>query len=382
MDSLEGILNISSPFLPVSDELMYGGTERVIANMDREIERAGYHSYIAAPGDSKVQGTLVPTHETSLWLDVNGKVTKTEVNAADIDDHYRKALDFVYDNPGRIQVIHDHPGPGDSIVKRFPDEIRELGIPVLVTTHHASPNNDEHEKAKDFMELGKIQRDLGSLVDFNAISQSQRRHFMPYLDIPSENVVYHGLPIEGYDMGSGKGGYLFSIGRITPSKGQHIAIDTAKRLGMELIIAGGVQENDREYFEREILPNIDDKQIHYVGSLNDEQKKPYFRDAAAYLMPIQWEEPFGLVVIEAMASGTPVVAYNRGSMPEIITSGHDGEVVSETGDYERDIRNYANAVRNALDIPRDNPRRSVEERFTAGKETSDYIGIYESLVNR
>lgn len=379
-NNLEGILNISSPFLPVSSQLMYGGTERVIANMDREIEKAGFSSYVAAPGDSDLYGVLVPTHESSLWTDDEGNVTKTEVRQEDIDEHYLRALDFIYANPDKVQVIHDHPGPGDSIVKRYPGEIKELGIPVLVTMHHASPTNNEYEKMIDFKALGRIQEDLGSLVEFNAISQSQRNHFSPYINIPKENVVYHGLPIEDYDMGDGKDGFLFSIGRIAYSKGQHIAIDAAKKLGMELVIAGGVQANDREYFETMVKPHIDNEQIHFVGSLNDEQKKPYFKNAAAYLMPIQWEEPFGLVVIEAMASGTPVVAYNRGSMPEIITNDYDGFVVNETGDYQTDLNNYVESVRKSLDLPRINPRKTVEQRFTAEKETSDYLDIYKRML--
>jgi glycosyltransferase involved in cell wall biosynthesis len=185
--------------------------------------------------------------------------------------------------------------------------------------------------------------------------------------------VPHGLPRDLHCLGSGDGGYLAFLGRIAPEKGPDRAIAIARSTGVPLQIAAKVDRVDREYFEQIIAPLLNDPLIEFIGEIGEVEKNRFLGDALALLFPIDWPEPFGLVLIEAMATGTPVIAFGRGSVPEIIKDGITGFIVD-------DVEAAAKAVPLIDQLDREVIRRHFEERFTADRMARDYLGIYQRVL--
>jgi glycosyltransferase involved in cell wall biosynthesis len=183
--------------------------------------------------------------------------------------------------------------------------------------------------------------------------------------------IHHGIDIRHFTFSNSHNNYLVFFGRIHPDKGVHNAIEIARRSGKELVIAGVIQ--DKNYYRDFVYPYIDDKQIHYIGSVNPTERNKLLGNAQALLHPISFKEPFGLSVIESMACGTPPVAFNRGSMSEIITSGHDGFLVNTVDE--------AVVKLDSIDsVNRINCRKTVEKRFTSERMIRDYISIYNRII--
>ncbi len=368
------ILQIASLGLPVRPDLKYGGTERVVSYLDEAFTKMRHESYVAATGDSSVSGTLLPTLPRSQWS-IDGTVSITRAirrPVEAINEHYRKCIEYLLNK--EIDIAHDHPGSGLVTSSEFSSFKKKSDIPILVTLHGAVSQKYKERYAK----WANISHsNLG--VYFNAISQSQRKEFEGE-GIKVENVIYHGIPINKFGMRESKSDYLFSIGRIAPEKGQDIAIEVAKRSGRPLIIAGEVHSVNEDYWTEKIEPFIDGDQIKFVGSLTDEEKAPYFQNAASLIFPLQWKEPFGLVMIEAMASGTPVVAFSRGSVPEVVKDGETGFVIQETGNRGADLEAMVEAVSNLSSINPSDCRKHVEDNFSIQSEAERYISLYEKLV--
>src|ERR1700741_4674092 len=202
-----------------------------------------------------------------------------------------------------------------------------------------------------------------------SISPNQRKP-LPWVNWVGN--VYHGLPQDLLQPGNGKGNYLAFLGRISPEKGVHRAIEIAKHLNMPLKIAAKVDPADRLYYEREIKALLDPPNVEFVGEINDQQKAAFLGDAYAYLFPIDWPEPFGLTMIEAMACGTPTIAFNCGSVPEVITNGVSGFVVDT-------VEEAVNAVRQAARFDRTVCRAEFIKRFSAPKMARDYTKLYEVI---
>jgi glycosyltransferase involved in cell wall biosynthesis len=184
--------------------------------------------------------------------------------------------------------------------------------------------------------------------------------------------VYHGLPLSLYGLGEGRGGYLAFIGRISPEKRLDSAIEIARRFGMPLKIAAKVDKVDRAYFEEVIRPLLKAPHAEFIGEVSDAEKGRFLGDAAALLFPVDWPEPFGLAMIEAMANGTPVVAMRRGAVPEIVDDGITGFVVDDTD-------GALGALPRALLLDRRLVRQQFERRFSGERMVRDYISVYESL---
>ncbi len=187
--------------------------------------------------------------------------------------------------------------------------------------------------------------------------------------------VYHGLPPELYPPGCGKGGYLAFIGRISPEKGPERAIEIARRAGMPLTIAAKVDKVDEAYYKAKVEPLLDDPLIEFIGEIGDGEKGAFLGDAMALLFPIDWPEPFGLAMIEAMANGTPVIAFNRGSVPEIVEPGVTGFIVDS-------IEEAVAAIPLAKALDRSMIRRRFVERFSVERMARDYLRLYDEVLRR
>jgi glycosyltransferase involved in cell wall biosynthesis len=203
-----------------------------------------------------------------------------------------------------------------------------------------------------------------------SISNNQR---LPHPGINWQATVHHGLPESLYSLHEKPGNYLAFVGRVSPEKRLDNAIEIARRSGLPLKVAAKVGEQDREYFERTIKPLLDQDGVAFFGEIGEGDKEEFLGNAFALLFPIDWPEPFGLVVIEAMACGTPVIARNCGSIPEIIEHGTSGFVVN-------DVEEAVQAVEKIPRLSRKRCRRAFEERFTAARMAGDYLAVYEQLI--
>lgn len=373
------IMQIAPIGLPVGPDIKYGGTERVIGYLDKVFTKQGHNSVVAASGDSEVYGELLETIPKSTWNIIQGESSRREMTM-DKDwyyQHYKRCIEFILSDgvySEKIDIIHDQPGSGIITSEEYEQHKDEIDIPILSTLHGAfSCNDKKYEKWKG---LKKEKRK----VFFNAISNSQKREFEK-IGVGIEDVVYHGLPIENFALETNKSDYLFLLGRISPEKGQHIAIEIAKKTGMPLVIAGEVHSSDEDYWKEMIEPYIDGDQIKFVGSKTDAEKIPLYQKAAAFIFPLQWSEPFGLIMIEAMSCGTPVIAYSRGSVPEVVEHGKTGFVIQETGNREKDLEAMVRAVDSLDSINPKDCRKRVEDNFTIEKEADNYLRLYERLIN-
>src|SRR5579885_2908049 len=205
-----------------------------------------------------------------------------------------------------------------------------------------------------------------------SVSNSQREP-LPWINW--QGTVYHGLPKDLYTFRAEPGKYLAFLGRISPEKRVDRAIRIAKRVGMEIKIAAKVDAVDREYFEDVIKPLLDDPLTDYIGEIGEGEKDEFLGNAYALLFPIDWPEPFGIVMIEAMACGTPVIAYRRGSVPEVMEEGHTGFIVEA-------LEDAVEAARRVPELSRKRCREVFEKRFTATRMAQDYLRVYERLVSR
>ena len=326
---------------------LYGGTERIVSFLTEELVAMGHDVTLFATGDARTDAALVPIVPRALRLD------------ASVRDHNAPTvllLETVLRRAAEFDVLHFHldylPFP---LFSRQP-------VPWLTTLH------------------GRL--DLPELVPvFDAfpgapvvtISDHQRG---PLPRASWAGTVLHGLP---RDLLTPQPGivpdYLAFLGRICPEKRPDRAIRIAALAGMKLRIAAKVDRVDEEYFAREIRPLLDLPNVEFIGEISDREKPAFLSGAKALLLPIDWPEPFGLVMIEAMACGTPVIAYPAGSVPEVVEHGLTGFIV-------RDEAEAAAAARRLDELPRDAVRRRFEERFTARRMAEDYVALYRNLAGQ
>jgi glycosyltransferase involved in cell wall biosynthesis len=223
----------------------------------------------------------------------------------------------------------------------------------------------------DLPDLEAVYREFRD-VPVVSISNSQRT---PLPDAGWVETIAHGLPMGLCRPGRGEGGYLAFLGRISPEKRVDRAIEIARRAGKKLRIAAKVDRADVEYFENQIRPLLALPHVEYIGEITEEEKSDFLGGATALLFPIDWPEPFGLVLIEALACGTPVVAYDEGSVPEILEDGVTGFLVQSVGEAVAAVGRISTLDRSAC-------RRVFEERFTAERMAANYVDIYERLISR
>lgn len=321
----------------------YGGTERVVSYLTEELVRQGHEVTLFASGDSETKAELVPICPRSLRLDPSVVL--------DMPYHFIE-IERVAELAGHFDVIHHHVD-----FLHFPVS-RRLATPTVTTLHGRL----------DLPGLVQLYREYSD-APVVSISDAQRK---PLPEANYVGTVYHGLPNDLYACHSGKGDYFAFVGRISPEKRVDRAIEIATRLGVPLKIAAKIDKADREYFERDVKHLFDNPLVEYVGEVSDADKDGFLGDARALLFPIDWPEPFGLVMIEAMACGTPVVAFRAGSVPEVIDDGVTGFVVD---DMDSAIR----AAERTLTLDRKRCRAVFEARFSAERMAQDYVTLYSRL---
>ena len=323
---------------------LYGGTERVVSYLTEELVRQGHEVTLYASGDSQTAARLKPACAHALRLNT-GLVNRD----APLILMQEQALGAEAD---QYDIIHSHLD-----FLSFPMS-RRCPTPVLTTLHGRL---DLPELVPMFREYADMQ-----LV---SISNAQRQ---PLPDANWQATVYHGLP-DLYMFHPTPGKYLAYLGRICPEKRPDHAIEIAKRVGIPLRIAAKVDPVDREYFETQIEPLLNHPLIEYVGEINDAEKCDFLGNAAAVLCTYDWPEPFGIVLIEALACGTPVFAYRRGSIPEIIDDGVTGFICDS----------MAEMIAKLDQLPSINRRRcrdAFQNRFTVERMVKDYLTVYERMA--
>jgi glycosyltransferase involved in cell wall biosynthesis len=325
---------------------LYGGTERVVSYLTEELVRLGHEVTLFASGDSQTTAILEPGCEYALRL---------EDQVKDRLVYHLTMLDRVRCRADEFDILHFHtdylhfPFFGECWDKTATTMHGRLDLPDLAVMMRAFPD-----------------------LPLVSISMAQQE---PMLWANWCATVLHGLPRDLHRLGDGGGGYLAFLGRASPEKGLDRSIAIAQRVGLPLQIAAKVDAVDRAYFETAIVPLLRDPLLEFVGEIGEADKGAFLGDALALLFPIDWPEPFGLVLIEAMANGTPVIAFDRGSVPEIVEDGLTGFIVGS-------IDEAAAAVPLARQLDRGAIRRRFEQRFTAERMAHDYLSIYDRVLTR
>jgi glycosyltransferase involved in cell wall biosynthesis len=323
---------------------LYGGTERVIAWLVDELVELGHEVTLFASGDSKTRAELVPVWPRALRLG-RPRSDPAIAQAALLEAIARQAAEF--------DVIHAH------IDWLHLPLLTRLGVPFLTTLHGR-------------LDLPGLPATVGRFphAPFVSISDNQR---IPLAQANWLGTVYHGLPVQSLKPSYQPGSYLAFLGRLTADKGPEAAMRIARAAEMPLRIAAKLPRSERGYFKETLEPQIDGCQVQLTGEVNDKTKQPFLAGAAALLFPIDWPEPFGLVMIEAMACGTPVIAFRSGSVPEVIDHGVTGFIVEDEDDAVA-------AIRRLGELDRRTVRARFEERFSAKRMARDYVRNYEAVA--
>jgi glycosyltransferase involved in cell wall biosynthesis len=321
----------------------YGGTERIVSYLTEELVGLGHDVTLFASGGSKTKAKLVPVSERSLRSDptVNDPLSKAIV---EIEEVLKRSEDF--------DIVHFHDG-----YVHFP-LARHLRIPAVTTTHGRMDLPDLVPIFREFSDLPLV-----------SISDQQRKP-LPFAKWIA--TVQHGLPADLYSFRAEPEDYIAFVGRICPEKGPDRAIEIAKRAGVPLKIAAKVDKVDEEYFESEIKPLLENPLIEFVGEVNEPEKNILLGGARALIFPIDWPEPFGLVMIESLACGTPVIAFNYGSVPEVLENGKTAFIVKNVDEAKQ-------ALRGIQQISRSVCRQEFERRYTATKMADNYIQVYARI---
>ena len=324
----------------------YGGTERVASYLTEELVRQGHDVTLFASGDSVTKARLIAACPESLRL-----------NKQCIDQlaHHVLLLERVFREARRFDVIHFHID-----YFHFPLSKRH-NIPHVTTLHGRLDIPDLVPLYEEFPTMPVV-----------SISNSQRG---PLPSLNWQGTVYHGLPHDLYTFHDAPGRYLAFLGRISPEKRVDRAIDIACRAGMAIKIAAKVDPVDRDYFAQKIKPLLKHPLVEYIGEVGEKEKDEFLGNASGLLFPIDWSEPFGLVMIESMACGTPIIAYRRGSVSEVMDDGVTGFIVEDEDSAEEAVGRLGSLNRKRI-------RSVFEERFSASRMANDYVAIYRQLVKR
>ena len=324
----------------------YGGTERIVSYLTEELVAQGHDVTLFASGDSRTKATLVAACPRSLRLD-----------PACVDQlaHHVLMLERVMQRADEFDIVHFHID-----YLHFPLSRRQR-LTQVTTLHGRLDIPDLVPLYNEFREMPLV-----------SISNAQRAP-LPWVNW--QDTVYHGLPVDRYRFRPETGQYLACLGRISPEKGIDRAIEIAKQVAIPLKIAAKVDRADRDYFAQVIEPLLDHPLVEYLGEIGDDRKDEFLGNAYALLFPIDWPEPFGIVMIEAMACGTPVIAYSSGSVPEVMEQGRTGFIVDQ-------LEDAVQAVRRVPLLSRARCREIFEERFTAARMARDYLDVYTRLIAR
>jgi glycosyltransferase involved in cell wall biosynthesis len=343
---LEGKLRIAqiSPLTEAVPPKLYGGTERVISWLTEELVALGHEVTLFASGDSVTSARLEAMWPTAVRLD--GSVR--DPNALQMS-----MIELVAQRAKEFDLLHFH-------LDYYPFSVMSRQSTPFLTTLHGRLDLPEHEPVfSTFPNVPRV-----------SISNAQRR---PAPNVNWVGTVHHGMPLDLLTPVPASPSYLAFLGRISPEKRVDRAINIAERCGLPLKIAAKVDPVDQDYFEEVIRPLLANPHVEFIGEICDAQKSEFLSNAFALLVPIDWPEPFGLVMIEAMACGAPVIAFNRGAVPELVEEGVTGFVVE-------DEMGAVGALRHISRLSRPSIRKRFEERFSARRMARDYLEIYRDLL--
>jgi glycosyltransferase involved in cell wall biosynthesis len=325
----------------------YGGIELVVSLLTDELVRRGHEVTLFASGDSISLAKIESVHARALRLDPTVKEPQI-YEMLQLSQVYQQAQDF--------DIIHSHMGCSALPYAHF------VKTPTVHTLHGVfTPDNEKM--------YTRAQRQ-----PYVSISDAQRE---PRLDLNCISTVYNGIDVDSYKFYAqpSEPPYLAFLGRLSPEKGPHLAIEIAKRTGWKLKMAGKIDVVDREFYETELKPHIDGTQIEYLGEANHVQKNTLMGNAVATLFPITWREPFGLVMVESMASGTPVIGMKLGSAPEVIAHGKTGFLCDTVDDCIA-------ALNQIETIDRADCRQHVIDKFSVQKMTDGYEAVYRQILGK
>ena len=334
-----------APLIESVPPRFYGGTERVVSYLTEELVRFGHDVTLFASGDSETSGRLVSCATTALRLDPDVR---------DPIPYYMLMLDRVRECADDFDILHFH-------IDQFHFPLfRPLGRRTLTTLHGRQDLPDLRPLYFGFNEMPLV-----------SISDSQRR------PIPNANfvaTVYHGLPFDLHQPTfNPRGGYLAVLGRISPEKGVDRAIRVAQMLGIPLRIAAKVDRVDEAYFREQIAPLLKDPGVQFIGEINEQEKAEFLGQALALMFLIDWPEPFGLTMIEAMACGTPVLAFPEGAAPEVVDHGR-------TGFLCEDEDAMVDALGRLGELKRSDCRMAVEGYFSTARMVAEHVDLFESML--
>jgi glycosyltransferase involved in cell wall biosynthesis len=335
-----------APLIESVPPRLYGGTERIASYLTEELVRLGHDVTLFASGDSITSAKLATCCTRALRLDPT---------VCDIIPHFMLMIDKVRERAEEFDVVHFHID-----LFHFP-LFRSLAARTLTTLHGRQDLGDLKPFYSRFGEMPLV-----------SISNDQRKP-LPHANFVA--TIHHGIPPDLHRPSLKQGSYLAFLGRISPEKRPDRAIRIARAAGIPLKIAAKVDKVDEDYFRNHILPLLDGPGVEFIGEINEREKTKFLGDAAALLFPVDWPEPFGLVMIEAMACGTPVLAFRCGSVPEVIEDGVTGKVV----DTEEEAIAALPAI---LSCDRRAVRQRFEERFTDARMAKEYVSIYRQLLKR
>ena len=333
-----------APLIESVPPRLYGGTERIVSYLTEELVRLGHDVTLFASGDSITSAELTPCCTRALRLDPTVR---------DTIPHFMLMIDKVRERAEEFDVLHFHID-----LFHFP-LFRSLAARTLTTLHGRQDLGDLKPFYSRFGEMPLV-----------SISNDQRKP-LPHANFVA--TIHHGIPSELHRPSFEQGSYLAFLGRISPEKRPDRAIRIARAAGVPLKIAAKVDKVDEDYFRNDILPLIDGPDVEFIGEINEREKTKFLSEAAALLFPVDWPEPFGLVMIEAMACGTPVLAFRCGSIPEIIEDGVTGKVVYSEEEAIAALPAVFSYDRRAV-------WRRFEERFTSARMAKDYVSIYSRLL--
>jgi glycosyltransferase involved in cell wall biosynthesis len=324
---------------------LYGGTERVVAYLTDALVRLGHEVTLFASGDSRTLARLVPCTREALRLD---PAVQDPLPYAVLQ------LDAVWRQAKRFDVLHFH-----TDYLHFP-LFRAHANRTVTTLHGRLDLPDLQPLFREFTDMPLV-----------SISDDQRRPMPPVRWL---GTIHHGLPPDLLRFEpEPRSGYLAFLGRVSPEKRPDLAIEIARRAGMPLRIFAKVDRVDELYFKQKIAPLLDDPLVEFVGEIDDAAKQRALGDAMALLFPIDWPEPFGITMIEAMACGTPVIAFRRGAVPEVLEHGLTGFIVDSVEEAVAAVGWLGQLDRHAI-------RRRFEQRFTAERMARDYVALYQQLA--
>jgi glycosyltransferase involved in cell wall biosynthesis len=332
---------ISPPYIPVPP-VRYGGTELFIAHLASAIKASGIDVVVYANGDSQPDCELRFLYKSSDWPPPEEPNIYKDLN------HGSWA---VQDAIQTCDIIHLNSAPSLAFNRFIPQ-------PIVYTIHHPYDEQLQHWYSQN------------AEVHFVAISDYQRDQ----LQLPDCRTIHHGLDMRQYTFQARKQPYLSFLGRIVPEKGLHLAIEVARQTGIPLKIAGEVQPAYQDYYDNRIKPEIDGRLIEYLGEADHSVKNELLANSKAFLFPIQWNEPFGLVMIEAMACGTPVIALPGGAVAEVVKNGVSGYICSGVNDMVQRVQN--------IDLDPQQIRRYAEEHFSVARMADDYLRLYNQILPR